>query len=163
MRLFKLKKSLASVAQLVGESSHGLKSRGFDSQSGHMLRLWVWSLVRVHTYRKTTNLCFSLTWCFSPSLSSPFLALKAMKKMSSGEDKNTSNFFYKIEKKDIPFTVKLKPFAPPCMTQCFYCPRQRLEQLQIRNNRRSLCTSESFTEFSNLFHTKVQKLKLYYL
>ena len=37
------------VVQLVGASSHPLKGLRFDSQSRHIHRLWVWSLVRVHT------------------------------------------------------------------------------------------------------------------
>ena len=40
--------ALAGVAQLVGASSHRPKGHGFDSQSGYMPRLWVWSLVGAH-------------------------------------------------------------------------------------------------------------------
>ena len=41
--------ALAGIAQLVGTSSCKPKGCGFDSQSGHMPRLWVWSLVGWHT------------------------------------------------------------------------------------------------------------------
>ena len=37
--------ALAGVAQLVGASSHRPKGHGFDSQSGHIPRLWVLSPV----------------------------------------------------------------------------------------------------------------------
>ena len=40
--------ALAGVAQLVKVSSHKPKGQGFDSQSGHMSRLLVWSAVRAH-------------------------------------------------------------------------------------------------------------------
>lgn len=33
----------------VGPSSHALKDLRFDSRSGHILRLWVWSPVEVHS------------------------------------------------------------------------------------------------------------------
>ena len=39
---------MASVAQLVGVPSHTQKGYGFDSQSGHIPRLQVQSLVWVH-------------------------------------------------------------------------------------------------------------------
>ena len=39
---------LVGVPQLVGESSYKPKSHMFDSQSGHIPRLWVWSLVGAH-------------------------------------------------------------------------------------------------------------------
>ena len=38
---------LASMAHLVGALSYKLKGCGFNSQSGHMPRLWVQSLVGV--------------------------------------------------------------------------------------------------------------------
>ena len=38
-------RALAGVAQLVGALSHKPKGRQFNSQSGHMPRLWVPSLV----------------------------------------------------------------------------------------------------------------------
>ena len=41
--------ALAGVAQLVGAAFRALKGHRFDSWSGHVPRLGVWSLVRVHT------------------------------------------------------------------------------------------------------------------
>ena len=41
--------ALAGMAQSIGALSHTLKVRGFNSQSGHMPRLQVWSLVREFT------------------------------------------------------------------------------------------------------------------
>ena len=40
--------TLAFVAQLVGVLSCKLKRHGFDSQSGHMVRSWVWFPDGVH-------------------------------------------------------------------------------------------------------------------
>ena len=69
---------MASVAQLVGASSHKSKGHGFDSWSGHMPKLWVWSPVRACTRGNTS--------VFSPSfLPSLPLSLKSIS-MSSGED-----------------------------------------------------------------------------
>ena len=46
------------VAKLVGMSSHKPKGCRFNSWSGHMPRLWVWSLVGAHT--ELINWYFSL-------------------------------------------------------------------------------------------------------
>ena len=77
--------ALASMAHLAGASSHKPKGHGFDSRSGHIPRLRVWSLVGVHTrghqtgwLRQATNECFSLTSTFL-SLSFPFLLSKVSK------------------------------------------------------------------------------------
>ena len=40
---------LGWMAQLVGSSSNTPKGRRFDSQSGHIARLWVRSPVKMHT------------------------------------------------------------------------------------------------------------------
>ena len=69
--------ALASVAQLVGALSHNSKGLRFDSLSGHMPRLQVWSLVGVHT---GGNQWIFLTWMFLS------LSLKSII-MSSDEDK----------------------------------------------------------------------------
>ena len=57
--------ALASVAQWVGVSPGKLKGCGFDSQSGHMSRLWFQSLVGVHM---GDNLSMFLSLSLSPSL-----------------------------------------------------------------------------------------------
>ena len=41
--------ALASVAQLVGASPHKWKSQEFNSWSGQMPGLWVWSPVGAHS------------------------------------------------------------------------------------------------------------------
>ena len=59
---------LASVTQLIGALSSKPKGCGFDSQSGHMPRLWVQSPVWACT--RGTDQCFFLTlMLLSPSLS----------------------------------------------------------------------------------------------
>ena len=72
----KKKKSPGPVAQLVGVSSHAPKGCGFNSRSGHIPRVWVWSLVGAHS--GGSQACFSL--CLSLLLS-----LKAIN-ISLGED-----------------------------------------------------------------------------
>ena len=47
--------ALASVAHLVGASSHRLKACEFGSQSGCMPGLWVQSLARAHARRQLIN------------------------------------------------------------------------------------------------------------
>ena len=53
--------ALASVARLVGSSSHTLKGHWFDSPSGHRPRLWVRSPVRACMTRQPVDLSFSLS------------------------------------------------------------------------------------------------------
>ena len=67
--------ALGSVAQLVGAWSHKQTGRGFDSQSGHVPWLQVWSLVS----RERQLVDVSL------SVSSLLLSLKSIS-MSLGED-----------------------------------------------------------------------------
>ena len=58
--------TLASVSQLVGASSLTPKGCRFDSQSGHIPRFWVQSLVGVQMCNQSLSLSLSL---------SPFLSL----------------------------------------------------------------------------------------
>ena len=58
------------VAKLVGMSSHKPKGCRFNSWSGHMPRLWVWSLVGAHTelinwYFSLPLMSLSLSFCQS--------------------------------------------------------------------------------------------------
>ena len=69
--------ALAHVSQLVGASCHKPKGRRFNSQSRHMPRLQVQSLVRVHMGGSQSMFLFHID--ISLSLSLP-LPLKAMKK-----------------------------------------------------------------------------------
>ena len=69
--------ALNNVAQLDGALTCKSKGRGFDSLSGHMPRLQVWSPVGVHT---GGNQWIFLTWMFLS------LSLKSII-MSSDEDK----------------------------------------------------------------------------
>ena len=61
------------VAQLVEAPSHTPKCCEFDPQLGHIPRLWVWSLVRVHRggnqWMFLSHHCFSHSPSLSPSLS----------------------------------------------------------------------------------------------
>ena len=75
-----LKQILAGQCSLVGASSHKLKGYGFDSPSGHMPGLWVWSQLGLE--QEATNWCFFLTSMFlslslslSCSLPSPLLKI----------------------------------------------------------------------------------------
>ena len=65
--------TLASMAQVVGALSHRPKGHKFNSQSGHMPRLWVQSPVRAHI---TGNQSMFL----SLSLLSPFPSLSKINK-----------------------------------------------------------------------------------
>ena len=77
-KLLKISEVLAGVAQLVRASSCKPEGRGFNSQLGYILRLWIWSWLR-HV-QEATDPCSSLT--SSPSLP---LFLKSVI-MSFGED-----------------------------------------------------------------------------
>ena len=80
-----LKLALACVAQLVGTLSSKLRGCGFNSQSGHMLSLWVRSLVGEPTGGNQIDV--SVTSIFR-SLFIPLLLSKINeKKKSSSEDK----------------------------------------------------------------------------
>ena len=74
--VFKWYTALASVAQLVGASSHKPKGHRFNSKSGYVPRLWVWFPVKACTggWGGATNRCFfhidvSLSLSLSSSLS----------------------------------------------------------------------------------------------
>ena len=72
---------LAGVAQLVGASSYRLKGHRFDSRSRPEINIPRFPCnPLLGGIQEATNQCFSLSL---PS----FLSVKAMKKMSSGEDK----------------------------------------------------------------------------
>ena len=73
--------ALASMAQLVGASSHKPKGHEFDSHSGHIPRLQVWPLVGV-CERGSPLMFLSPIDVSFPSLP---LSLKSVG-MSSGED-----------------------------------------------------------------------------
>ena len=73
--------ALASVAQLVGASSCNLKGCRFDSQSGHMPRLRVWSLVRA-LVRGNQSMSMCVCLYVSLSLSSPLSLLSPLSKIS---------------------------------------------------------------------------------
>ena len=78
--------ALASVAQLVGASSHTQKGHGFDSWSGHMPRLWVQSSIGACT-AGNPSMFLSHTGNSSLSLPPLPLSLKSMVEISSGKDK----------------------------------------------------------------------------
>ena len=69
------------VAHLVGVVSHATKRCGFDSQSGHILRLWVWSLIGASTRSNQSMFLDHIN--VSLSLSLP----QMNKNKSLGEDK----------------------------------------------------------------------------
>ena len=77
------KKALAGVAQLVGESSHTPKGYGFDSQSGHIPRLWVQSPDKAHS--GSSQLMFpshiNVSLCLFFSLPVPLNAMKKCPQM----------------------------------------------------------------------------------
>ena len=78
--------ALTSMGQMVRVLSCKPKGHQFDSWSGHMPGLWVWSLVRAHA-RGNQSMFLSHTDVSLPlSLSLLSLLLKS-KTMSSGEDK----------------------------------------------------------------------------
>ena len=60
-------KALAGVAQLVRASSHKPKGHGLDSWSGHIPRLGVQSLVRVHMRGNGLMFLSHITVFLSPS------------------------------------------------------------------------------------------------
>ena len=83
LRIRSLSPGQCGMAQLVGASSPRPKGRRFDSQSGHIARLWVPSLVRAHMGKQPINVSLfpSLPLSFSPSTSPSLpLSLKAMGK-----------------------------------------------------------------------------------
>ena len=80
----KFKRALTSMAQLVGVSSHKPKGHRFDSQSGHMPRLWVRSLVGACV--RGNQLMFLSHINGSLPLSLPSLLSKKSISMSSGKD-----------------------------------------------------------------------------
>ena len=84
--------ALASVAQLVGASSHRLKVRGFNSQSAHTPRVWVGSLVRVRTRKQSMDVSLSVS--VSLPLPLPLSLSKNNEKMSLGEKKRKENIPY---------------------------------------------------------------------
>ena len=92
--------ALASVAQLVGESSHRPKGCRLDSQSGHIPKMWVPSPVWVVTVRQPIDVSLSHQSISSLSAPSPTSFLcENNEKMSSGEDKK--NFFNSLQTKGI--------------------------------------------------------------
>ena len=78
--------SNSTVVQLVGALSQGPKGHEFNSWSGHVPRLWVWSQLRAHRRKQLIDISLS-HWCFFPS-PTPSLSQRNEKKMSSGEEKN---------------------------------------------------------------------------
>ena len=81
--------ALAGVVHMVRASSHKLKGHGFNSRSGHMLRLLVLSLVGVQT---RGNRCFSPF--VSPSLKSISMPLGEKKKRPLSDHYCLALFFY---------------------------------------------------------------------
>ena len=76
--------ALASVAQLVGALSHKLKGLKVHSQSGHIPRLLVWSLVEACARGNWRIFIFHIDVSFPPFSLPPFASLKSMN-ISSGE------------------------------------------------------------------------------
>ena len=77
---------LASVAQLIRVWSHNQKEGcGFNSQSGHIPTLWVWSPVLIHTRVNQLMLFPHITLSLSP-FSLPSSLSKSNEKISLGED-----------------------------------------------------------------------------
>ena len=100
------------VAHLVGVVSHATKRCGFDSQSGDILRLWVWSLIGASTRSNQSMFLYHINVSLSLLTTTPLSPSPSLKWIKTNPWVRTKKIKYTYHENKDASTTECKSTTP---------------------------------------------------